>query len=83
MKYVSPVLATPLLLAPETGLCQNTAIHQVPFKIAGGKTVMVKITDQGAVPAENEKIIITATAVRVGPSIENNKNSSSHMVIWA
>jgi hypothetical protein len=71
MKFVSTVLMTAVLMLPRLGICQNTNVQEMPFKIAGGKTINVKISDQGAVSAENEKIKITATAVLVGPSRES------------
>ena len=71
MKFVCTVLMATLLLFPKLGICQYTNIQEMPFKIAGGKTVNVIISDQGAVAAENEKVKITATAVLVGPSREN------------
>ena len=73
MKFVGTVLMATVLLHPTLGICQTTNIQEVPFKIAGGKTVTVKISDQGAIPAENEKIKITATTVLVGPSSESKK----------
>lgn len=72
MKFVSTVLIAALLTLPKPGICQNTNIQEMPFKIAGGKTINVKISDQGAVAAENEKARITATAVLIGPSRESN-----------
>jgi hypothetical protein len=71
MKFVSTVLIAAVLMLPRLGICQNTNVQEMPFKIAGGKTINVKISDQGAVSAENEKIKITATAVLVGPSRES------------
>ena len=73
MKFFSAVLMIVALMAPRLGICQTTNVQEIPFKIAGGKTVKVKISDQGALPAENEKIKITATAVIVSPSRENKK----------
>ena len=80
MKFVSTVLLATALLFPKLGICQNTNIQEMPFKIAGGKTIKVKISDQGAVSAENEKIKITATAVLVGPSRESKKIPA---LIWS
>jgi len=71
MKFVRTVLIAAALMLPGIGTCQNTNVQEMPFKIAGGKTINVKFTDQGAVPAENEKIKITATALLVGPSRES------------
>ena len=69
-----------LLVLPRLGICQNTNVQEMPFKIAGGKTINVKISDQGAVSAENEKIKITATAVLVGPSRESKAMPA---LIWS
>lgn len=80
MKFVSSILLTVLFLIPKLGLCQNTNVQEIPFKIAGSKTISVKISDQGAVSAENEKIKITATIVMVGPSRESNKTPA---LIWS
>ena len=59
MKFVSTVLLATALLFPKLGICQNTNVQEMPFKIAGGKTIQVKISDQGAASAEKEKIKIT------------------------
>jgi len=80
MKFVSTVFVALIFLTPKIGFCQSTHIHEVPFKISGGKTITVKITDQGALPAENEKIRITAAAVLVGSSQENKKIPA---LIWS
>jgi hypothetical protein len=73
MKFVSTVFMTAVLFFPSLGFCQNANVQEIPFQIAGGKSIKVKISDQGAVPAENEKIKITAAAVLIGPSRENKK----------
>jgi hypothetical protein len=80
MKSLSTVLIATVLMLPRLGICQNTNVQEIPFKIAGGKTINVKISDQGAVSAENEKIQITATAVIVGPSRESKKIPA---LIWS
>lgn len=80
MKFASTVLMATLLVLPRLGICQNTNVQEMPFKIAGGKTINVKISDQGAVSAENEKIKITATAVLVGPSRESKAMPA---LIWS
>jgi hypothetical protein len=83
MKYPGTILVAlfPLfLLTPATAHCQNGAVLEFPMKIAGGKTVPVKITDQGPVSAENDKIAITATAVFIAPSIVSNNIPA---LIWS
>jgi len=80
MKFLSTVLIVAVLMLPRLGICQNTNVQEMPFKIAGGKTINVKISDQGAVSAENEKIKITATMVIVGPSHESKKIPA---LIWS
>jgi hypothetical protein len=80
MKIITTVLLAAFFLVPTFGLCQNSNVQEMPFKIAGGKTISVKISDQGAVSAENEKIKITATAVIIGPSRESKKIPA---LIWS
>lgn len=80
MKLFGTFFAALFLLTSNTGLCQSPTVHEVPFKIAGGKTITVKITDQGALPAEDEKIRITAAAVIVGPSKEDK---TAPALIWS
>lgn len=82
MKFVSTVLLAATLLFPKLGICQTPIFRKCRFKIAGDETIKVKISDQGAVSAENEKIKITATAVLVGPSREN-KDPCTHLVVWS
>lgn len=71
MKFANTVVAAFALMFSTLGICQSTTVHELPIKIAGGKTITVKTSDRGPIPAENEKIKITATAVLVGPSREN------------
>jgi len=80
MKNFHTIITALFFLVPSIGLCQNNAVHEVPFKIAGGKSINLKVTDRGALPAEDAKIQITAAAVIIGPSKENKKVP---VVIWS
>jgi len=80
MKSVSSLLLALFLLTPVFGICQNTDIKEIPFKIAGGKTISVKVSDRGALAAENDKIKITAASVLIGPSRQNSKAPA---LIWS
>ena len=80
MKMIIAFIAVLVLFVSKPSFCQNIEVHEVPFKIAGGKIIKLKITDQGALPAENEKIKITTAAVLVGPS---GKDKMSPALIWS
>lgn len=62
---------------------QNTYMgHKVvdmPFTVAGGKTVSLPITDAGPIPAENQSFKIEVAGFTVGPSKDN---PSQAMLTW-
>lgn len=65
MKSVQRYLLSALLAVPMLTACQTPGGQDIPIKIAGGKTISVKVTPRGAVPAENEKVRITVAAVLI------------------
>lgn len=67
MKPAQLFLLIALLGAPMLATAETREIQEVPFRIAGGQKVMVKISKNGAVPAENDKVAITAAAVLISP----------------
>src|SRR5262249_6579694 len=49
------------------------AVRVIDFKIAGGKTVAVSVTDSGPVPAENDRVKIEVAGMLILPSFQGRK----------
>ena len=48
-------------------------VIETPFAIAGGTTVVLPMTDAGAIPAEDGKVKIEVAGLIINPSKENSK----------
>ncbi len=72
-KLALATLACTLFLASGPGLAQEAQVHEVPVKIAGGKTIAVKLTKTGFAPAEDDKVIITGVVLQVSLSSRDKK----------
>lgn len=76
MFSIKHVLAIPLILFVGSAFSQTymgQKVVNMPFPIAGGKILMLPVTDGGPIPAQNDKIKIQVAGFHVGPRKDNKK----------
>lgn len=79
MKTVLSLLTVGLAGCASQNTYMGYKVVDMPFNVAGGKTVSLPITDAGPIPAENQSFKIEVAGFTVVPSKDN---PSQAILIW-